>query len=170
MIETAKQQAAPQTDFRVMNMLDTDKHFSKKSFSLITYFGNTIPHLGSPTEVSDFFGQVYAVLSPGGTFIFQILNYDRILKERKCDFPVIKNSDFIFRRSYEFLNDKINFTIEMEIKGKKLSDSTLLYPLTKNQAIKLLKETGFANIQIYGDYLFKESDEKEFAALYVSEK
>ncbi|MBN2396077.1 MAG: class I SAM-dependent methyltransferase [Candidatus Atribacteria bacterium] len=170
MIEIAGKKAVENTDFRVMNMLDIDKQFENISFPLITCFSNTLPHLDSLSEIKYFFKQVYSRLTSTGCFVFQILDYDKILMKRKCDFPEIKNPDFVFNRKYEFVGDKIRFTIEMERGDKIMSDSTLLYPLIKDQAISALQEAGFNEIHCYSDYSLKPSNGKESAALYVAQK
>ncbi|MBN1799653.1 MAG: class I SAM-dependent methyltransferase [Spirochaetales bacterium] len=170
MIEIACRKAGKTAEFKVMNMLDIDRHFKNIKFSLITCLGNTLPHLDSLSEITCLFKQVYSRLSSNGRFIFQILNYNKILKEKKCGFPVIKGPDFVFSRKYEFLNGKIRFIISMKIKRKKLTDSTLLFPLTKEPAVSSLHEAGFKKTHCFSDYSLKPSDEKEAATLYVAEK
>lgn len=170
MIEIAQKRKQENTEFSVLNMLDIEQQFRKKKFSLITCFGNTLPHLTSLAKITDFIKQVYSVLTSNGTFVFQILNYDKILKEQKCDFPQIKNTDFVFTRGYEFQDELIRFTIGMKMGEKIMSDSTLLFPLTKEPAISIQKDAGFKQINCYSDYLLKPSNGKEFAAIYAAQK
>lgn len=167
-IACAKSEGA--ADFRVMNMLDIDEAFADISFPVICCFGNTLPHLHSFSEITDFFKKVYFRLQTKGIFIFQILNYDRILKNRKCNFPEVNKGDFIFTRTYEFLENKIRFIITMEINGKKISDSTLLLALPQARLLSSLENAGFNEMQCYRDYSLKPSDTKEFSTLYVAQK
>ena len=173
MIEIAKLTAKTgnlSIDFKVLDMLNISGEFNKGEFSLITCFGNTLPHLASLSEISDFFKQTYVLLVEDGTLVFQILNYDNIMAVGHCEFPTIKGVDFVFTRKYEMYADKIRFIIEMESRGKKLSDSTFLFPLKKEPAVSELKKAGFRDIQCYADYSFAPSSGKEFATLYLAKK
>lgn len=157
-------------DFHVMNMLDIRY---PGIFNLIMCFGNTLPHLQSEEEVAGFFSNVNGSLLNNGHFIFQILNYDKILSEGKINFPVIEDSSFSFRRYYTFPDTGfISFRIEFEDKksGVVLSDTTNLLPLKRKQLLSLLNHAGFTTIDVYSDYNKTQSDLKEFASLYVAGK
>jgi glycine/sarcosine N-methyltransferase len=155
-------------DFRVMNMLDIGQ---LGMFNLVLCFGNTLPHLQSETEVNNFFIAANSSLLPGGPFVFQILNYDKILSEAKMDFRVIETGSFIFRRDYTFQdNGLISFKIEFEDKetGRVYSDSTDLLPLSQKQLLALLKKAGFKAVNVYSDYEMTKSDLTEYSSLYVA--
>jgi glycine/sarcosine N-methyltransferase len=157
-------------EFHVMNMLDIDK---LGIFDLILCFGNTLPHLQSETEVNKFFAAANTCIHDNGAFIFQILNYDKILSEGKIDFRIVENVSFIFRRNYTFLdNGMISFNIEFEDRetGRIYSDSTDLLPLRQEQLLAFLKNTGFKTINAYSDYDMTKSDLREYASIYVAEK
>jgi glycine/sarcosine N-methyltransferase len=160
----------PRIDFRVMDMLGIGNHFGHGAFALVTCFGNTLPHLDSLARITEVFCRVRSLLAGGGRFVFQILNYDRILAENKCDFPVIEKRGFVFTRMYEFLDDKIRFTIGMETGGEKAFASSILLPITGQSALSALRAAGFEHVQCYGDYSLKPSDGGEYATLYVAEK
>ncbi|MBN2737341.1 MAG: class I SAM-dependent methyltransferase [Spirochaetales bacterium] len=170
MIEIARQEQTQNADFQIMDMSEIEKHFAKTDFSLISSFGNTLPHLDSLEKMADFFRQVHSCLTPDGHFVFQILNYDKILRQGKCDFPEIKTRNFIFTRKYEFLEGKIGFTIELAMGGKKMSDTTLLFPLKKEAALSLLNKAGFREIHSYKNYQLNPADGGEFATLYAARK
>lgn len=156
--------------FHVMNMLDIDK---LGIFNLILCFGNTLPHLQPVTEVNKFFIKAGTCIPDNGSFIFQILNYDRILSEHKIEFPVIENDSFIFRRNYAFPDSGlILFNIEFKDKktGLVYSGSTDLLPLRQKQLLSLLEKTGFKNINVYSDYDMKKSDLQEYSSIYVAGK
>jgi glycine/sarcosine N-methyltransferase len=157
-------------EFHVMNMLDIDK---LGIFNLILCFGNTLPHLQSETEVNNFFIAANTCIPDNGAFIFQILNYDKILSEGKMNFQIIENNSFIFRRNYSFPdNGLISFNIEFEDKGtgRVYSDSTDLLPLRQKKLLALLEKTGFKTISIYSDYDMTKSDLQEYASIYVAGK
>jgi glycine/sarcosine N-methyltransferase len=157
-------------EFHVMNMLDIDK---LGIFNLILCFGNTLPHLQSEIGVNNFFIAANTDIPDNGAFIFQILNYDKILSERKMEFRVIENDSFICRRNYTFPdNGLISFKIELENKktGRVYSDSTDLLPLRQKQLLALLEKTGFKTTKVYSDYDMTKSDLQEYSSIYVAQK
>jgi glycine/sarcosine N-methyltransferase len=157
-------------EFQVMNMLDIDK---LGIFNLILCFGNTLPHLQTEPEVNNFFFTANSSLPDSGAFIFQILNYDKILSDGKINFKIIETDSFIFRRNYHFPdNGLISFKIELEDKktGRVYSDSTDLLPLRQKQLLALLEETGFKTTKVYSDYDMTKSDLQEYASIYVAQK
>ncbi|MGI5174613.1 class I SAM-dependent methyltransferase [Treponema sp. OMZ 840] len=142
-------------------------------FDAVLCFGNTLVHLENKDEVSAFFSSVYKNLACGGTFIFQILNYDIILAEQKVDFKTIETADFIFKRKYEFPSgEKIGFVIEFtdKLRNRTFCERTLLLPLKQKEIYDFLKSTGFADMHAYSDFRRTKSDMREFATIYTAQK
>ena len=173
MIKTArlkKQTQDGNPDFKVMDMLDIG---SLPEFDGIVCFGNTLPHLSSQKLVLKFFKLVWQRLVKGGFFIFQILNYDKIMRNRTSHFPVIENENFCFKRFYTFSHaGNISFNIEFNDKKNRKSyqDQTILLPLLQDELIKYLTSSGFSDINIYADYSKNKNDLKEYASLYTVKK
>ncbi len=84
----------------------------------------------------------------------QILNYEKIIAEQITALPLIDNEHIKFVRTYDFLEDKINFKTELYIKNedKKLEGNILLYPIKREQIEKLLLKIGFKNIAFYSNW------------------
>ena len=142
-------------------------------FDAVLCFGNTLPHLADGTEVSAFFASVYKSLSDNGTFVFQLLNYDKILSEKKADFVIKETDGLIFKRRYEFLpNGKIEFIIEFtdKMQGKTHTGSTALLPLTRQTLCTIAEKTGFTSVTVYSDYGCTESDLHEYSSVYIAKK
>jgi SAM-dependent methyltransferase len=74
--------------------------FPRERFSLVTCLGNTIPHLTSREDIAVFFSSAFACLEPGGSFIFQIVNYDRVLDFAVRNLPLIARDGISFDRLY----------------------------------------------------------------------
>lgn len=146
---------------------------TQKNLSAVLCFGNTLVHLPNRDEVSAFFTSVYESLNPEGFFIFQILNYDKILAEKRVSFQIKEDTNFIFKRRYEFPpGEKVDFIIEFTDKNteKTQSDSTPLLPLQKKDLYLFLENAGFKNIRSYSDYKGTKSDLSEFATVYTAQK
>ena len=156
--------------FIVGNMLHVSQYFNENFFSLITCYGNTLVHLDSYEEVVIFFKQVYSLLQSGRIFVFQILNYDLILKKRGVEFSTISTDDFNFIRKYEFQDPKIKFIMTLEFSDHQNHASTFLLPLKRKAIIEALENSGFNNISCSGSYFNTVLNGKEFALLYKAEK
>lgn len=158
MINMAKAEATNHNNisFSAMNMLHIDTAFSSKSFDLITCFGNTIVHLSDNNLVADFFSKTKQLLTANGKFVFQIINYDRIFNQQLKGLSTIENEEIKFERNYNYspTDNKVDFATILTIKsnGEKLNNSIPLLALRKNTVIQLLQESGFKNINIYGNF------------------
>ena len=120
-----------------------------------------------------FFSSVYRSLEEHGIFIVEVLNYDRILADKKMDFKDKETKDFIFKRHYDFLPDgDIRFTIEFTDKQRSTagSDFTVLHPLKKQMLLALFKQAGFKSVSAYSDYSFTESRAEDYAVVYTAKK
>ena len=136
-------------------------------------FGNTLPHLPDETALRHFFSAVYQSLQEHGVFIVEVLNYDRILAEKKMDFKDKETDAFIFKRRYDFLPDgNIKFTITFTDKRHHTthSDFTVLHPLQRQTLLTLFEQTGFRSVATYSDYSFTQSCAEDYAVVYTAKK
>ncbi|AGK53860.1 class I SAM-dependent methyltransferase [Bacillus sp. 1NLA3E] len=134
---------------------------STSSYDVIVCIGNSIVHLNSIDEIRNMIKDIYKLLENDGTFIVQTVNYDRILNLQIQELPLIKKPEGIsFRRTYEFLDEKIRFngalTVEKDGEIQQFDHSVELYPLQSFQLVTVLQEAGFSEITLYGD--FKENE------------
>ncbi|XTB04720.1 class I SAM-dependent methyltransferase [Treponema denticola] len=142
-------------------------------FKGVLCFGNTLPHLHDEDILRRFFSSVYRSLEEHGIFIVEVLNYDRILADKRMDFKDKETKDFIFKRHYDFLPDgDIRFTIEFTDKQRSTvaSDFTVLHPLKRQMLLALFKQAGFKSVSAYSDYSFTESRAEDYAVVYTASK
>lgn len=144
------------TDFRVLNMLETSSHFDAGYFDAVICFGNTLVHLLTIGSVKKLIKSVEKVLKKGGLFLIQILNYDFILDEKLNSLPVIETEHLKFNRSYNYPEKirLIRFKTELTVKGtgEKIVNETSLYPIRKEELRKLLDHNGFKEVEFYSDF------------------
>ena len=157
MIKMARQSnSKPFVDYRTVDMLSIGSQFKPKHFDIISCFGNTLVHLSNPLQVFDFFSQVEALLKTGGNFLFQIINYDRILEQEISSLPTIENHKIRFERHYRYIESSgtIEFKTHLLVKigNKNIRNKVLLYPLRKQEVKQMLEENGFENVKFYGDF------------------
>jgi glycine/sarcosine N-methyltransferase len=143
-------------DFRCMNMLNIKRTFGEDAFYGVFSFGNTIVHLNSLDEISNFFAQVRSVLKMSGKFLFQIINYDRVLQQKVKALATIENDYIIFERDYNYLesHNSIEFVTKLTIKksGEVLDNVVTLYPLLQQEIENMLIKNGFKEIKFYGNF------------------
>lgn len=79
---------------------------SEKDFDLVICLGNTLPHFLTEEELRDALGVIRSVTAPGGVFMLQDLNYDRILARGIRYLPpkgaIRDGKDVVFLRTMEF--------------------------------------------------------------------
>jgi SAM-dependent methyltransferase len=80
-------------------------HCSRGGISLVTCLGNTLPHLTGPGEVGKFLSSVRDLLERDGVFVFQTINYDRVLDGGLRGLPTIERGEVSFERYYSALRD-----------------------------------------------------------------
>jgi hypothetical protein len=61
-------------------------------------------------------------------------------------------------RSYRFNERTITFTVTIDSKDGKKSFATELYPLKYREAVSVIKDVGFVNIEAYGNLKFESYD------------
>ncbi len=145
------------------------------SYDVIVCIGNSIVHLNSIDEIRNMIKDIYKLLENDGTFIVQTVNYDRILNLQIQELPLITRPEGIsFRRTYEFLEEKIRFhgtlTIEKDGKTQQFDQAVELYPLQSFQLVTVLQEAGFSEISLYGDFKENEYNISSPAIIAVAKK
>ena len=83
----------------------------KNRFDAVFCMGNTIAHAGSFDEAQKAIGGLLTLLRPGGILVVQLLNFERILKDRPrvINRKIAGNVTYI--RYYSYLADSIVFKV-----------------------------------------------------------
>jgi glycine/sarcosine N-methyltransferase len=166
MISRAKAKAAG-VRFRVGDMLELSRYYTGR-FGLIFCIGNSLAHLSGMPELNKFLKETYALLSPGGSVVFQTVNYDRILSGKISSLPDIKKNGLVFHRKYELLDKKVVFTGIIETGREKIEGSTELFAVTYTDLTGSMKETGFLDMESYGNFSGAGYDPGSSYSLVVS--
>ena len=141
------------------------------TFDTIYSFGNTLVHLESLEEVEAFFQDVKSLLSSKGVFVFQIVNYERILRKRPKALPLIDNEYIRFERYYHYDTlPHIRFETVLTVKanGEKMTGEVPLLALTPVQVKELLGVAGFSESSFYGDFMGHEFTDDSFPLVVVA--
>jgi SAM-dependent methyltransferase len=158
MIQSAcRRNPEPRTNARFfcMNMLEIGEAFAGGRFDLCLCLGNTLVHLDSPKTITRFLKQVRYVLRPGGAFVFQVINYERVIAEELSHLPTIESSRARFEREYRRRDDgRISFeaTIFSSSGQPVFRDRVALYPATPVELTELIHQAGFSKVDLYDDF------------------
>ncbi len=155
------------------DMLAIDQRYREQHFAAITCFGNTLVHLETYDEVSDFLHKTYALLQKNGKLLLQLLNYEAILTKKPEKIPTIENERICFERKYYYRPDgKIDFEgilLDKET-GLITRNVVSLLPVTQKQLFLILNDAGFANLQFYGGFDRSPVDENKLPLVVSAQK
>ena len=127
-----------------------------RRFDLLICLGNTLPLIRGLGKSRELFKNCVRHLKPGGTAIFQMLNYDRILKERPTTFAVDSQDDLIRIKQYRYGTKLLDFIVTLIDNSKIPPVITIskrkLRPWTKREITAELMNAGFNKVSAYKDY------------------
>jgi SAM-dependent methyltransferase len=138
----------------------------KDKFDVVICLGNSLPHLLRKKDLKKTLQNIYNLLNPGGVFILQNRNYDKILKKKiRFMAPNITEKEgekIVFFRALDFLKDKLVFNLvtfrQREGKWSFQTKSTFLRPILRKEIENLLIGQGFKELKFFGDYKFSTSE------------
>jgi SAM-dependent methyltransferase len=160
MIEKARinaQRLKQSIEFRELGFDQLDR-FLPTQFDAVFILGNSLPHITSPIELADTLDTIRSILRERGLLIIQMLNYDRILKNRERIVSINRHHDREFIRFYDFSKPLLRFNVLSivweEDKPTHSLSSTELYPYTYNKLQKKLESQGFKIREQFGSMKF----------------
>ena len=117
---------------------------TQERFDLITCTGDALNHIFDPDDVRRIFENVYAMLSPGGLFVFDLLGEGEIPDDEPFPLDYSESVRAVFRTVREPGN-AVRLSISVYENGALSFEETILeklHPIEK--IISLLRETGFS--------------------------
>jgi len=158
MIQSAcRRNPEPRTNARFfqMDMREAGSSFAHGRFDMALCLGNTLVHLDGPDAILDFLKQTHNLLRPGGAFVFQTVNYEKIKNENISRLPTIESTRARLEREYRRREDgRISFeaTIYASNGQPVFKDRTALYPATPLEISELLKKAGLKRVDLFEDF------------------
>jgi len=139
-------------DFQNCPADNIPREFDKK-FDLVVSLGNTFANI--PKEkFSASLKRCYDILKPNGQLLIQVLNYEKILNEKKRIVNITEAGDNYFIRFYDFATEHIVFNILYFSKSNPSNQrliSTKIYPHSSENFKSGLEKAGFSSIQFYSN-------------------
>ena len=122
-------------------------------FDFVTSLGNTLSNIPR-IEIKESVNSIYNLLKKNGAVVIQLINYSKLIAEDKRILNITKNDKHTFVRFYDFSEHKIIFNI-LKFENKNTNNheliSTEVFNYSCEYLLKLMKETGFCEIEIWGD-------------------
>jgi len=151
--------------FEVGDMRRLREVCAEDEYDLVLCIGNSLAHLTNKQDIIRLLVDCLAILKQGGKLIVQIVNFDRLLKNRIKNLPEIvrEKVGITFIRQYEYSagpHSIINFVSELKIqrgnKEESLINSIPLLPIKSRKLKSMVEWAGFKEIDLFGD--FSEAD------------
>ncbi|MCP4571560.1 MAG: class I SAM-dependent methyltransferase [bacterium] len=153
MIERARE-LEPGNTYRLMGMEGIGA-LPAAMYAGVFCIGNVLPHM-AVTELPAFLERLRNVLQPGGVWIFQTVNFDRLLDFTDYEFPVIRHDErgLTFRRSYRDITaDHLEFHTRLADRGGRIFASAVdLHPRSSIQYRALHENAGFELVEHVADW------------------
>jgi glycine/sarcosine N-methyltransferase len=125
------------------------------TFDAVICMGNSLAHLLSIGELQRSVRNFFEILNPGGILVVQILNYERILKQKQRIVNIKESGDKMFVRFYDFLPRNIIFNILTIDKRVSMHTHRLqsveLCPIREREIRTILRSVGFTSLQVFGN-------------------
>lgn len=155
MIKKAKENAKKfNKNIKFINSVFEIKKSDKNKADIVISLGNAFANIGQK-DSGNIIKNVFTSLKSEGIFLFQILNYDIVRKEKKRIVNITESKNNIFIRFYDIVKEGIHFNI-LTIKKNNLKEHTLitteLYEHNKEFLVRELNKYGFSSISVYGDF------------------
>ncbi|MFH1892834.1 MAG: class I SAM-dependent methyltransferase [Candidatus Zixiibacteriota bacterium] len=174
MLDRARENAVRQdvvVDFRQVSMEHLGESVDQR-FDALFCLGNSLPHILNESDLDKVAKSFSDCLVSGGIAVIQLLNYHRVLENKKRLVGIHKVGTTEFVRYYDFFPEYLRFNILMidSQNGTQLREieSTTLYPYTKAELEPHLLGSGFRSIEYYGDMKFTPYDPESSTDLVIS--
>lgn len=149
----------PGASFLVMDMADVGS--LRGTFDCAYCIGNVLSHLGGE-RLPRFLADVRALLSPGGSWVFQTVNWDFLLRLERFRFPDVEvpGSGLVFEREYPRISESATPFVTRLRRGTEtvFEGSVSLYPLRSEDYRTAHEAAGFRFRGHYGSFRSDDFD------------
>jgi SAM-dependent methyltransferase len=132
--------------------------------------GNVAAHLPAH-RFSDLLARLCRMVEPGGTWIMQVVNWDRILHRGQEEFPVrpFAGRGNEFRRRYlDISEEQVTFQVELVLEGEpRFSEKTTLYPVRSGHLVDMHREAGFRRTELFADFRGRRYEPEESGGMIL---
>jgi len=123
-------------------------------YDVVISFGNSFANIPID-EFDNSVRKCFSLLREKGELYIQILNYEKILLEKKRIVSITTGEEKYFVRFYDFYENQVVFNILQFDKAKPADHqliSTKIYPYLANDFTRVLEKAGFGSVKYYGSF------------------
>ena len=132
--------------------------------------GNVAAHLDGH-RFADLLARLRRMIEPGGTWVMQVVNWDRILRQGRSEFPVKRfaGEGNEFRRRYlEIGEDRVTFRVDLVLGGEtRFSEETTLHPVRSGPLKEMHREAGFRRTELFADFRGRRFEPEESGGMVL---
>lgn len=140
-------------DFYQFGAAQIPDDFNNK-YDVVISFGNSFANVPA-NEFESSVCKCFSLLKEKGELYIQILNYEKILLEKKRIVRISSSEEKYFVRYYDFNENQVVFNI-LQFDKTNLTDhqliSTKIYPYSADDFTPALKKAGFKTINYFGSF------------------
>ncbi|MEJ2103762.1 MAG: methyltransferase domain-containing protein [Ignavibacteriaceae bacterium] len=155
-------------DFHNSSVDNIPENFNNK-FDLAVALGNTFANIPREKFASSI-KRCFEILKDDGKLVIQILNYEKIISEKKRIVNIKEGDKNYFIRFYDLVGDEIIFNILSFTKsnpGYNKLISTPILAYSTDDFSRELKSCGFNSTNFYSDFEFREFDRMQSKDLII---
>ncbi len=174
MIKLAKKNAGDaktKINFYRKGILEIPDKFNNQ-FDCVISFGNTLANVNK-NDLDKAFRKISHLLKPEGFFLFQILNYSRIEKQKETVIGFTDKEDSFIVRFNEFLKNEMVFhflSVNKKMVSASSHYSTKIYPHKQKFISTLLRQVHFSHTKYYGSLALEKFNPNNSKDLLVLTK
>jgi ubiquinone/menaquinone biosynthesis C-methylase UbiE len=127
--------------------------FEDESYDAVLCLFSSIGYRGEEGD-RQAFGEFLRVLKPGAALVLETLHRDRlafIFQERSWD-PLVDDAVRLEERTFDLVAGEVESALTLLSVSERHSVTYRIRVYTATELVKLLRETGFAEIDCFGDY------------------
>lgn len=140
-------------------------------FHGIYCIGNVAAHLPAH-RFAGLLDRLRRMVEPGGTWVMQVVNWDRILHQGEAPFPVkqFAGEGNEFRRRYTSIGeDQVTFQVELALEGEvRFTEETPLYPVRSESLVEMHRQAGFRRPELFADFSGKQFNPLEAGGMILT--
>ena len=135
------------------------------TFDVVFLTNNHLATIINTNNIVDYLKKVNEIVSKNGIFLMVGFNYNKLLKDQDYSFSKQtfhhEGSLYALSRSMKIMDEElISYSCNIFDSSGHIfyEHKELQYPLTKKRIIDFLEESGFKNVEFYGDFSFTDFD------------
>jgi len=134
-----------------------------KTYDAVFCLGNSLAHILEEKELLDSLKIFYEILKSDGLLFVQMLNYNRIIRNRERIQSIKEINGKIFVRFYDFIDKILLFNIlSIKKQGSEIKHSLRsieIFPWQSADLVRIFCDAGYSKTQLFGNMSLNAYDE-----------